>query len=105
MRENRQSGSEGGAIQTNVSFLPLSISGLFTKSSNNGIEQILPIRITAFNQFQFPFSLPFFQSHLSLNSGFHTLMYFIPNQLMNTVAFGKTFHHVVFVLPYPLDEV
>jgi len=24
MRENRKSGSEGGAIQTNVSFLPLS---------------------------------------------------------------------------------
>jgi len=27
MREIRQSGSEGGAIQTNVSFLPLSYNG------------------------------------------------------------------------------
>jgi len=30
MRENRKSGSEGGAIQTNVSFLPLSVDRSLT---------------------------------------------------------------------------
>jgi hypothetical protein len=35
MREIRQSGSEGGAIQTNVSFLPLS-----TRGKSRGIKPI-----------------------------------------------------------------
>jgi hypothetical protein len=37
MRENRQSGSEGGEPQTNAAFLPLSIWGMTICSSSNPV--------------------------------------------------------------------
>ncbi len=37
MREIRQSGSEGGAMQTNVSFLPLSNKGVVQRSPRAGL--------------------------------------------------------------------
>jgi hypothetical protein len=67
--------------------------------------QILPIRISTFDQFQFPDSFPFLQPLLPLNSRLHALMQFVPNQMVDTIAFGKPFYHIIPVLPYPFDEI
>jgi hypothetical protein len=73
--------------------------------SNNFMIQILPIRISTFDQFKFPDSFPFLQPLLPLNSRLHALVQFVPNQMVDTITFGKSFHHVIPVLPYPFDEI
>lgn len=82
-------------------------SGIFLAGiqSNYCMIQILPIGIGTLNQSHFPPSLPLFQSLLPLNSGFHGLVQFVPNQLMNTMALGKSFYKIAFVLPNSLNEV
>jgi hypothetical protein len=67
--------------------------------------QILPLRVRALDQFQLPLSFPFFQTLLARNSGFHVLVQFLPNQLVDTVVLGEPFYNIVSVFPYPLDEV
>jgi hypothetical protein len=63
--------------------------------SNNRIVQIQLIRILTFDQFQFPKAFPTLSSLLSHNYGFHALMQFAPNQLMNLVMFGKPFDPII----------
>lgn len=43
--------------------------------------------------------------HTLLNSRFHGPVQFMPNQMMDALAIGKSFHLAIPMLPNPLDEV
>jgi hypothetical protein len=92
MRDSGESRNPGFPVETGTQL-------------SNGMIQVLPIRVSTFNQFQFPDSFPFLKPLLSLNGGFHALVQFVPNQLMDAVTFGKASYHIVLMLPYSLDEV
>ena len=68
-------------------------------------EKVLPIWIGTFNQVQLPRPFPIFQSLLTQNGRFHIFMKFIPYQLVDTISFSKSLYQIVFVFPYPFNQV
>jgi|GEM_PF-1812744 len=74
-------------------------------ASNNVVVQIAPLRIHGFDERKFPGAAPFLDCFLASNGRRHRLVWFEPDQGMNTVFLGKTFHEVVLVLPNALNKV
>ena len=67
--------------------------------------QILPSRIRFLNQMHFPLASPVFELFLPLDSRLHAFVKLIPDQIMDPVPFGESFHEVVFVLPNSFDKL
>lgn len=73
--------------------------------SKNVLIQVLPLRVLAFYQLQFPLSLPFFDRLFTRDSRHHSLMHLIPSQHMDAIFLGKPFYEVVLVFPYSLYKI
>ena len=73
--------------------------------SQQVIIQIPPMGIFCLNNIDFPCALPVLDRFLALDRRLHCLMHFIPNQIMNSVFTGKSFHHMMFVFPNPLQQI
>ena len=63
--------------------------------SSQIIIKIRPVWVPFLDQFQFPLSFPFLDSFFSRNRSFHSLINFIPNQLVYPIAFAKFLYETI----------
>ena len=69
------------------------------------VVQVGPIWISLLNQFNLPRSVPLLEGFLPRDSALHSLVYLIPDQLVNTITLCETFYQVILVLPDSLGEI
>ena len=74
-------------------------------NSNQGFVQIIPIRVLLFDQAQLPGPVPFLYLLFTGDCGIHIFVLFEADQLMHGIFACKALILIVFVFPYPLDQV
>ena len=67
--------------------------------------QIPPLRIARFNQLNFPSPTPVLDAFFPRDCALHCFVYFVPDQIMHTVALCEPWCQIVFVLPNPLGQI
>jgi len=75
------------------------------ESAANIRPQVMPVRIAFLYQPQFPGAIPFLESFLAGDGGFHREVVLVVNKNMYAIAFREAFGQVVLVFPDALGEV
>ena len=67
--------------------------------------EVVPRRIGLLDESDFPGTLPFLESVLAGDGGFHSGVSLVPDEAVYVVSLGESVGEVILVLPDALDEV